>query len=286
MTRRTLWDTLLAAATTHASPQEARAITARICEERFGLRFTDVVVEPSAPYPLEGGSENLELLLTELRRARPVQYILGQTLFCELPFHVREGVLIPRPETEELVRWIVEDAANAHPLTPPRLLDIGTGSGCIAVSAARLLTPQGAKVSAVDVSPLALAVAAENAALNGVNVEFRACDILTQQPSGLYDIVVSNPPYVTRSEAPMMEANVLRHEPELALFVDDADPLLFYRTIARRSLTLLPTGGLLYFEINERFSGQTTEMLRQLGYRDITLRHDLFQKPRMVRAQR
>ncbi len=212
----------------------------------------------------------------------PIQYILGETEFYGLKFRVNPAVLIPRPETEELVDWIIRDHKNSA-LT---IVDVGTGSGCIAVTLAKNLSQS--TVYALDVSKQALEQAKANAELNQVAVQFFKTDVLKQawpvfpkQPN----LIVSNPPYVTRKEQTRMQANVLDHEPSLALFVSDDDPLLFYREIATQARNLLTDDGWLYFEINEAFGNQTATLLEALGYRQIELRADINGKHRMLKAQ-
>ena len=279
MTRRQLWDTIVHSAAQQYEPREARAITARLCETLFGIRFTDVVIEPEAPYPLRDETK-LEQVLKELQTGRPVQYIIGHTFFCGLRIQVREGVLIPRPETEELVEWIAESISDPF----PRILDVGTGSGAIALALAAKLP--SAQISGIDLSPEALQIARENATLNRLNVHFEQTDILRQTPPDLYTILVSNPPYVTRSEASQMALHVLNYEPHLALFVEDDDPLLFYRVLAEKGRRMLVPGGHIYVEINERFGGETLQLFNEQGYTNSELRLDSFGKPRMIRAQK
>ena len=203
--------------------------------------------------------------------------------------------MIPRPETEELVEWIaseadaIKEATHRHSNTqePLRILDIGTGSGCIAVSLAALL--DHAEVVAIDLSEQALRMAAENARMNHTEVTFIQHDILSDTfpvalASQSFDLIVSNPPYVTESERTQMQANVLEYEPEMALFVSDEDPLKFYRAIARHGRHLLKQGGALYFEINEQFGTETARMLQQEGYVGTKVRRDIFEKERMVRT--
>jgi release factor glutamine methyltransferase len=224
----------------------------------------------------------LEDILARLKKSEPLQYVLGWTEFYGIPFVVDSRVLIPRPETEELVDWIAGDNDSGQ----IRLLDIGTGSGCIAVSLAKLL-PQ-ALVEAWDVSPDALAVACHNAKENGVYVLFREVDVLVQQVADVnqkFNILVSNPPYVMNSEKKQMHGNVLDHEPHLALFVEDSDPLLFYRRIAELGTSLLVVGGTLYFEINAAKGHDMVEMLQKMGYVDVRLKQDLSGKDRMIRAK-
>ena len=216
--------------------------------------------------------------IERLKKQEPIQYILGYGDFCGLRFKVTPATLIPRPETSELVEWIASEATGNG-----SILDIGTGSGCIAVSLAHKL-PQS-KVTAWDISPDALAVATENSKANGCAVEFEEVDILAYEPTGeLFDIIVSNPPYIKENEKAEMHSNVLDWEPHTALFVPDNDPLLFYRTIAKKGLALLKPGGRLYFEINRAHGKETIEMLESLGYTDIELRKDFAENDRMIRA--
>ena len=220
----------------------------------------------------------LDNAIERLKKQEPIQYILGYSDFCGLKFKVTPATLIPRPETSELVEWITSEATGNE-----GILDIGTGSGCIAISLAHKL-PQG-KVTAWDISPDALAVATENSKANGCAVAFEEVDILAYEPTGeLFDIIVSNPPYIKENEKTAMHSNVLDWEPHTALFVPDSDPLLFYRAIAEKGLTLLKTGGRLYFEINRAHGKETIEMLKSLGYRSIELRKDFAENDRMVRA--
>lgn len=216
-----------------------------------------------------------------LKRYEPIQYILGAAEFDGMRLVVDARALIPRPETEELVLLLAET------LSPDAsVLDIGTGSGCIAVALARRL-PQ-AQVSAYDVSPDALALAVENARNQGVKIDFRQVDILHDAPADapVFDAIVSNPPYVTDSERASMEANVLDYEPALALFVPDDDPLLFYRAIADFAWTHLSIGGRLFFEINHRFGAEIVMMLRHKGFANCAVQHDAFGKDRFVVAQK
>ena len=216
--------------------------------------------------------------IERLKKQEPIQYILGYSDFCGLRFKVTPATLIPRPETGELVEWIAAEAAGNE-----SILDIGTGSGCIAVSLAHML-PQS-KVTAWDISADALAVATENSKANGCAVEFEEVDILAYKPTGeLFDIIVSNPPYIKENEKEAMHSNVLDWEPHTALFMPDSDPLLFYRTIAKKGLSLLKPGGRLYFEINRAHGTETMKMLADLGYTGIELRKDFADNDRMIRA--
>lgn len=226
--------------------------------------------------------KEVEDILARLKQWEPLQYILQEAPFCGLSFHVKKGVLIPRPETEELVEWIVSDYQEAGKV---RILDIGTGSGCIPVTLAERLSE--AEVASCDVSAEALKVAAVNVKRYGDKVTLFQADILQDElPDCQVDVLVSNPPYITDSERKDMEANVLDWEPELALFVPDTDPLRFYRRIARKGLDWLTEGGALYFEINRAYGAETVRMLEGCGYRDIVLRKDLSGNDRMIKAVR
>jgi len=230
-------------------------------------------------------AETFEKLVSAIDRLvgkEPIQYILGETEFCGLNFQVGPGVLIPRPETEELVELIVTDSREKV----LRILDIGTGSGCIAVSLAKALPLS--QVSAWDISPEALTIAAENAAINEVKVHFEMADVLKHEPKELQstslDIIVSNPPYVRLSEASEMEANVLEHEPHMALFVENEDPLLFYRVISSLAVKMLKPSGSLYFEINSYLGKETLELVKTYPFREVQLIQDISGKDRMIRA--
>ena len=224
----------------------------------------------------------LNEMIRRLQKNEPIQYVLGVESFCGLSFEVNPNVLIPRPETAELVEWIVDEWR----LKPScRILDVGTGSGCIPVSLAKLL--ETAQVESWDISEGALLVARRNCERNGVNVLLRQQDVLTASPEGvLYDVIVSNPPYIADSEKVSMDANVLEWEPSVALFVPDADPLLFYRKIGELALDMLAEGGALYFEINQAYGMETVSMLKALGYGQVELRKDGWGNDRMVKAIR
>lgn len=225
--------------------------------------------------------QELEDILQRLSRFEPLQYIEGRTLFLGREFWVAPGVLIPRPETEELVELMLKEIpADA------RILDVGTGSGCIAISLAKELPD--ALVTAWDVSPEALSVARANARKLQADVRFVECDVLACQVDevGLYDVIVSNPPYVTEAEKADMEPNVLQWEPSLALFVPDDDPLRFYRRIAVLGRDMLADGGRLYFEINRAYGREMVEMLRTMGYVGVRIEKDLSQNDRFVIAEK
>ena len=291
------------------SEGEAKAVALMLLEKVAGL--------PTAKALIADGNDllcrrqTLLELAARVAQGEPVQYVLGEADFCGLTMKVKPGVLIPRPETEELVAWVVENVkanSNLLPLTsnlsPFKLLDIGTGSGCIAVALAKKL--KEAEVEAWDVSDDALEIARENAKRNGVQVKTSKVDVLDinansnsqlstvnfqlstltshLSPLTSYNIIVSNPPYICEEEKAEMERNVLEHEPRLALFVPDDDPLLFYRRIAELGLSLLKEKGLLFFEINRRFGEEVVKMLQGKGYREVELRQDMFGNDRMVKA--
>ena len=248
--------------------------------EHFGFTRVQAIAYPDAKIS-ETDYQRLQAMLKRLADGEPLQYVLGKEQFMGMPFGVCRDVLIPRPETEELVRLI----ADRCKVPSPRIVDVGTGSGCIAVSLAKLI--EGAQVTAVDVSEAALSVARQNAERNDAQVEFVCADILTDNqlfaPQSL-DVVVSNPPYVTESDKQQMSPNVLDYEPHLALFVPDADPLLFYRRIASQSAQWLKSGGQLFFEINERFGRETVQLIEKLQFDNVELHRDFYGKDRMVSA--
>ncbi len=219
--------------------------------------------------------------LDKLKQQVPIQHIIGSTEFYELNFNVNKHVLIPRPETEELVHWILGD----NKLSTPKILDIGTGSGCIPISLKKNIPK--AEISAWDISPEALDVAIGNANLNTVEINFELMDALNPVISNdnKYDVIVSNPPYIRALEKKLMHQNVLSHEPHLALFVKDNDPLLFYRAISKLAFETLNTNGCLYFEINEALGKETCDLMRGIGFKNIELRKDLFGKDRMIKGQ-
>ena len=256
---------------------EVSALTRIIATELLGV--SQMVYFLKDDVTLTAGQEAmLDNAIQRLKKQEPIQYILGYSDFCGLRFKVTPATLIPRPETSELVEWIASEATGNE-----RIMDIGTGSGCIAVSLAHKL-PQS-EITAWDISTDALAVAAENSKANGCVVTFEQVDILAYEPTGeQFDIIVSNPPYIKENEKEAMHANVLNWEPHTALFVPNNDPLLFYRTIAEKSLTLLKPGGILYFEINRAHGKDTVDMLAALGYTSIELRKDFAENERMIRA--
>ena len=224
-----------------------------------------------------------EKALLRLKKQEPIQYILGTTEFYGLTFKVNKHTLIPRPETEELVDWVL---SNLHDQDSELdILDIGTGSGCIAISLAKNIPT--AKVSGLDISEKALEVAQENAVKNQVLVSFCKKDILeTTSLEKKYDVMVSNPPYVRQLEKKAMNANVLDYEPGIALFVPNEDPLLFYRKIAQLAMVSLQTRGWLYFEINEYLSKEMDVFLKDIGFANIEIKKDFREVPRMIKCQK
>lgn len=244
--------------------------------ERFILVINPeiVITKEEEQYMFEG--------LSKLRKEQPIQYVLGETTFMDLKILVNESVLIPRPETEELVNWALEDINEMD--DDLEIIDIGTGSGCIAISLAKL--KPYLKVTAIDISGPALEVAKKNALINEVDVEFREVDILKARPIGKnYDIIISNPPYIREMERDNMRNNVLQNEPYSALFVSDEDPLLFYRTIAKLARDGLKENGVLYLEINQYLGEDVKMLLRDFNFSEIELRKDIFGNDRMIRAK-
>ncbi|MES2652261.1 MAG: peptide chain release factor N(5)-glutamine methyltransferase [Bacteroidota bacterium] len=268
--------------------EEAKAIFLLIIEHYLKLNRSSYNFKKEEELA-DGDIKLLQLTLNQLKTGKPIQYILGETLFYGLPFKVNEAILIPRPETEELVAWVIEKIKDSESKTLTEnhqqltILDIGTGSGCIAISLKKNLS--GADVTALDISSKALAIAKENAVLNDVEVSFIEQDILNTQYSILntqYAILVSNPPYITETEKTQMHENVLANEPHLALFVSNEKPLIFYEAIADFALKNLTNNGLLFFEINEYLGNETVQMLVDKGFNNIELRKDMQGKDRMI----
>ncbi len=260
-----------------AEPQEAQAMIRIICEDIFNYDQVDVALRQDSELP-EFAQQRITDIISRLQRHEPLQYIVGSARFHGHRFKVTPAVLIPRPETEQLVDLIV-DENSASDL---RVLDIGTGSGCIAISLARAL--KFAQVDALDVSRDALAVARENAAVLKVRVNFFESDILSPQPAARYDIIVSNPPYVCWNERESMECNVKDYEPGQALFVPDNDPLLFYKAIAPYAAQSLEKGGRLYLEINQRFGQEVKKLLEENGLDEIRIIEDSYGNTRFAAA--
>ena len=273
-------------------------------EERFGMTLTDIMCGKVTE--LSGKKvEELEKIILRLEKSEPIQYILGYETFCGHHFHVAPGVLIPRPETEELVEKAFhllsckreKEAIKGNPISTEkeekkRVLDIGTGSGCIAVSIALKGKEAGIsqEVRGWDISDEALVIAQRNCEHLKAGVTFEKRDILSEQRNeenrSYWDLIVSNPPYICLSERNTMERNILDYEPHTALFVPDNDSLLFYRAIALFALHALRNGGFLAFEINQRFGKEVCEMLTSLGFKDVSLTCDQFSNPRIVTAKK
>ena len=282
MTRRELYNKVWVSVAPLYDHPEPVAIAERICADIYGFDRFGMTLMPNALVE-EFDEEAFAVVLQRLSEGCPVQYVVGHTEFCDLRFAVREGVLVPRPETEELVRLIAEEWGTKG--APLRIMDIGTGSGAIAVSLAKLV--EGSEVTAVDVSHEALAVARENAAANGADVRFVEADIFGFEPaSESLDVVVSNPPYIPACEREQMAVNVVRYEPSLALFVPDESPIVFYERIADVALKALVAGGGLYFEVHEKYASEVAQCLVCRGFVEVKVIEDIFSKPRIVSCRK
>ena len=282
-------------------PQEAKAMTRMLLEDLFSLSFADILCG-ATEHLSDADTLRLQQSVARLLDAEPLQYVTGTAFFCGHPFHVAPGVLIPRPETE----WIVDTAVGLVTSSAPRILDIGTGSGCIATSISLALADRHCYTEAWDISEDALRIATDNAKRLGAEVKFRRRDALrleedfpaeenqggaevlsdTNAAAESWDIIVSNPPYICNREAADMHANVLRHEPHLALFVPDTDPLLFYRAIASYAMRSLRKGGWLLFECNTLYAHDTAQMASDMGFATSVVEDDCFGKPRFVKTQK
>lgn len=276
-------------------------MTRMLLEDLFSLSFADILCG-ATEHLSDADTLRLQQSVARLLDAEPLQYVTGTAFFCGHPFHVAPGVLIPRPETE----WIVDTAVGLVTSSAPRILDIGTGSGCIAISISLALADRHCHTEAWDISEDALRIAADNADRLGAEVKFRRRDALrleedfpaeenqggaealsdTNAAAESWDIIVSNPPYICNREAADMHANVLRHEPHLALFVPDTDPLLFYCAIARYAMRSLRKGGWLLFECNTLYAHDTAQMASDMGFAKSVVEDDCFGKPRFVKAQK
>ena len=277
-TRRDIVDRLARACESIYGRPEALRIARTIVGERCGISYSALLADPAEPLEMDGAEE----LAEQLRSGRPLQYILGRAEFCGMEFSVREGCLIPRPETEELILNIRIGGQR-----PASILDAGTGSGCIAIALKRLF-PEAA-VTAVDLSEDALGIARENARQLGAEIELRQADAfdLDREFAGrTFDLIVSNPPYIPRCEEAEMRINVTRFEPREALFVPDDDPLCFYRAIGRAALKLLAPGGSLWFELHETWAEACRDLLVGMGFDRTELFRDLNDKPRMLWSRR
>lgn len=276
MTYQQLWHSL----TPLYDAGEARAIVRTLLEERFGMTMTDIICQGTEKL-VPTQQEALMAMMRRLADAEPVQYVLRQAPFMHRMMHVEPGVLIPRPETEVLCQWILDDP---HPAMP-QVIDIGCGSGCIAITLA--LGLDHAHVVATDISEKAIAVTRQNASHHHAPLEVIRRDALSMNgDDSRWDIIVSNPPYVRESEKESMHANVTRHEPSEALFVPDDNPLVFYRAIGQYAATALQHGGALYFECNTALVDDTSRWLCRQGLKDVETRHDQYGKPRFIKAIR
>ena len=250
-----------------------------LIEFKLNLSRVELALQPMIKFNVTD-LDFFQKALKDLKEQLPIQYIIGETEFYGLLFNVNKNVLIPRPETEELVDWIIEEYKNSSTL---KILDIGTGSGCIAISLAKKLI--NAEVFALDVSSEAINTAKLNAKINNVAIQFIQADILTlSELPDTFDIIVSNPPYVRELEKEQMQQNVLANEPHLALFVKDENPLLFYDKIADFAKNHLTKNGNLYFEINQYLGKQTIKLLQSKSFKNIQLKKDIFGADRMIKA--
>lgn len=242
-----------------------------------GISRSDLIVEPNLPLEIA----DFDGICDDIRAWRPVQYIIGRAEFADMELHVCEGVLIPRPETEELVEWIASEAPIGA-----KILDVCTGSGCIALALRRAVA--NSEVWGLDLSTEALTIARKNAAIYAPDVRFIEGDALGDFDSSLacksFDVVVSNPPYIPNTDRVLMRKNVTDYEPDMALFVEDSDPLIFYRAIARTARKILKSNGRIYFEIYESLADEMEEMMEREGYADIVVIEDFRGKPRMLCA--
>ena len=274
--------------------QEIESFFFILTEYLHNLKRIDVALNPDFEIS-DAAIEKWNAILAELQQEKPIQYITGEAWFYGLQFEVNENTLIPRPETEELVEWIIESQKSKVKSQKFEILDIGTGTGCIPISLKANLPH--VNVSAIDVSEKALEVARRNAVSNKVEINFIQTNILEvedlsqlqtpnfQLPTS-FDIIVSNPPYVRNLEKQEIKKNVLDYEPHLALFVEDTDALLFYRKIAQLALKNLSPKGLLFFEINQYLGKETVELLENLGFKNIELKKDIYGNDRMVKSTR
>lgn len=262
--------------------EEIQGFYALLLREKLGINRVEAVLQSERVLDVSIEIACKEIL-KRLQNYEPVQYILNRTYFCDLPFILNSNVLIPRPETEELVYWITsqfekETSKNLQ------ILDIGTGSGCIAVSLAKLMP--NAEVSAMDISKEALQTARENAQNNQVQINFIEADVLkTDRLETTFDIIVSNPPYVLEAEKSRMRENVLNFEPHCALFVPNSNPLIFYEKITELAIKHLNKNGLLFFEINEAYGNEVHDLLLEKGFVDVEIKADLFGKNRMIKGR-
>ena len=282
MAAKTLFNYLISEITSVYEENEAKSIVYLLLEHYLNLSKTDILLDNFVNQPFD-----FQDIIIRLKAQEPVQYIIGETEFYGRKFKVTPDTLIPRPETEELVQLVVsswQSAVGSVAQSPISVLDLGTGSGCIAISLACELP--NAQVYAYDISEKVLKIAKENANRNNVNVIFEQLDILNFPPSSFppFSIIVSNPPYVMNAEKSEMEQNVLDYEPHLALFVEDSNPLIFYKSIAEFAFKNLIINGLCIVEINQAFGLETAELFWNQGFRYVEVVKDMFGKDRMVKA--
>ena len=264
---------------------EAQAIVRTVLDVEYGMTLTDIIC--GKVNELSSDEErNLEEIIARLQNGEPVQYVLGEADFAGRTFHVEPGVLIPRPETAELCQWIEEEVSSLEADDPKQILDICTGSGCIAITLG--LNIPNSEVTGWDISEDALRIAQGNVEMlkaGNVRIEYQNA-LMLPKTAETADIIVSNPPYICEKEKADMEKNVLEHEPSIALFVPDEEPLKFYRAIAEYASSALKSEGALYFEINPIYEKETREMLEELGFKDIETKEDAFGKKRMMKAKK
>ena len=277
-TRREIFLRLRDVASELYGADEGRQIAEMIVLAKGGISRNDLLVEPNKELEIN----DIDRVIAELREWRPVQYIIGTASFDDMELEVSEGVLIPRPETEELVEWVASEAPCGA-----KIVDVCTGSGCIAVALSRRV--KQSRVWGIDISKEALSIARRNAEKYAPTIELVEGDALadfSQLIDEEVDVVVSNPPYIPNSDRKFMRRNVTEHEPSIALFVEDDDPLLFYRSIARTALPMLRSGGKLYFEIYENYATEMVDMLVAEGFVNVVVREDFRAKQRMVCAEK
>ncbi|MBC7400122.1 MAG: peptide chain release factor N(5)-glutamine methyltransferase [Mucilaginibacter sp.] len=264
-------------------PQETEAITLTVLTELLNTSKGIIKAFPEKELTLTQ-QEEINNILTQLKTGKPLQYTLGYAEFYGLKFLVNPDTLIPGTETEELVQWVLNEVAVAGAVAVGNILDIGTGTGCIAISLKKNLP--NAQVSAIDISAEALKTAKQNADLNEVDVNFIEADILNSQlTTHNLQLIISNPPYVTLEDKKRMHTNVTDFEPHTALFVPEDDPLIFYKAIADYAVANLVKGGLLFFEINESLGEETVELLESKGFKNVELRQDMSGRDRMVKSR-
>ena len=270
---------------------EAKATTRMVLDMEFGLSMTDILCDKVTQLSADE-SQKLKKIHERLMAGEPVQYVLGKEVFYGRTFLLTPDVLIPRPETAELCQWIISEFENPHSIPSPiRILDVGTGSGCIAITLT--LEIANTQTWAWDISGNALHIAQRNAQLLGADISFKKCDVLSPENTSSqshsssplqYDIIVSNPPYICPIEKGLMNKNVLEHEPHIALFVPEENPLLFYHAISQMASQCLSPHGMLYFEINPIYAQQLKEMITETGFEEVIIKKDIFGKQRFIKA--